>query len=150
MPVIPAFNPATGASGGPPSGGGGTLGWKVVADYDLTTVDTAAATTGTTGSIALTVGGGPFITLTGIDGIGTGSLTPTNGQGLVFSVNTTGQRSILFDPDWAALGVGDVFRRIFAVEAQVSIGNLSNGAAGYIMMASAGSSSSTNSKNTCC
>ena len=146
MPIIPFFDPATGASGGPTnSGGGGTIGWKVVADYDLTTVDTAAATTGTTGSINLTVGGAPFISLTGIDGIGTGSLTPTNGQGLVFSVNSTGQRSILFDPDWTALGVSDVFRRIFAVEAQVAIGNLSNGAAGYIMMASAGSSSSTNS-----
>ena len=146
MPIIPFFDPATGASGGPTnSGGGGTIGWKVVADYDLTSVDTAAATTGTTGSIALTVGGAPFVTLTGIDGIGTGSLTPTNGQGLVFAVTTTGQRSILFDPDWTALGVPDVFRRIFAVEAQVSVGSLVNGAAGYIMMASTGSSATTNS-----
>jgi len=134
MPIVPFFNPATGASGGPSnSGGGGTLDWKVVADYDLTTVDTAAATTGTTGSINLTVGGA------------TGSMTPTNGQGLVFSVTTTGQRSIMFDPDWAALGVSNVFRRIFAVEAQVAIGSLASGAAAYIMMASAASGASTNS-----
>ncbi|RPJ54994.1 MAG: hypothetical protein EHM24_31120, partial [Acidobacteria bacterium] len=55
----------------------GSLDWKVVADYDLTTVDTASATTGTTGSINLTVGGAAFLTLTGIDGTGTGSITPT-------------------------------------------------------------------------
>jgi len=146
MPIVPFFNPATGASGGPSnSGGGGTIDWKVVADYDLTTVDTAAATTGTTGSINLTVGGAPFVSLTGIDGVGTGSMTPTNGQGLVFAVTTTGQRSIMFDPDWAALGVSNVFRRIFAVEAQVAIGSLASGAAGYIMMASAASGASTNS-----
>jgi len=102
----------------------GSVGWEVVADYDLTTIDTASATTGTTGSINLTVGGAAFLTLTGIDGTGTGSITPTNGSGLVFSVNTTGQRSILLDPDWTALGVSNVFRRIFAVEAQGSIGGL--------------------------
>lgn len=123
----------------------GSLDWKVVADYDLTTVDTASATTGTTGSINLTVGGAAFLTLTGIDGTGTGSITPTNGQGLVFSVNTTGQRSILFDPDWSALGVSSVFRRIFAVEAQGSIGGLATNAAAHIMMSSTASGSTTNS-----
>jgi hypothetical protein len=123
----------------------GAIDWKVVADYDLTTVDTASATTGTTGSIALTVGGAAFLTLTGIDGTGTGSITPTNGQGLVFSVNTTGQRSILFDPDWAALGVSNVFRRIFAVEAEGSIGGLATNAACHFMMTSTASASTTNS-----
>ena len=123
----------------------GSVGWEVVADYDLTTIDTASATTGTTGSINLTVGGAPFLTLTGIDGTGTGSITPTNGSGLVFSVNTTGQRSILFDPDWSALGVSSVFRRIFAVEAQGSIGGLATNAAAHIMMSSTASGSTTNS-----
>jgi hypothetical protein len=146
MPIVPAFNPDTGASGGPsPGGTTGTIGWKVVANYDLTTVDTAAATTGTTGSINLTVGGAPFLSLTGIDGTGTGSMTPTNGQGLVFSVNTTGQRSILFDPDWAALGVSNVFRRIFAVEAQGTMGTMATNAAGHIMMSSVASASTVNS-----
>jgi hypothetical protein len=123
----------------------GTLDWNVVADYDLTTIDTAAPTTGTAGSITLTVGGVPFLTLTDLDGTGTGSITPTNGVGLVFAVTTTGRRSIMLDLNWPALGVSNVFRRIFAVEAQASIGNLANGAAGYIMMASAASSATTNS-----
>jgi hypothetical protein len=146
MPIVPAFNPDTGASGGPsPGGTTGTIGWKVVANYDLTTIDTAAATTGTTGSINLTVGGAAFLTLTGIDGSGTGSITPTNGSGLVFAVTTTGQRSILLDPDWTALGVSDVFRRIFAVEAQGSIGGLATNAACHFMMTSTASASTTNS-----
>ena len=123
----------------------GTVDWKIVADYDLTTVDTASATTGTTGSIALTVGGAAFLTLTGIDGSGTGSITPTNGQGLVFAVTTTGQRSILLDPDWTALGVSNHFRRIYAVEAQGSIGGLATNAAAHIMMSSTASGSTTNS-----
>jgi hypothetical protein len=123
----------------------GAVDWKVVADYDLTTVDTASATTGTTGSIALTVGGAAFLTLTGIDGIGTGSITPTNGSGLVFAVTTTGQRSILLDPDWTALGVSNHFRRIYAVEAQGTIGGLATNAACHFMMTSTASGSTTNS-----
>jgi len=123
----------------------GSVGWEVVADYDLTTIDTASATTGTTGSINLTVGGAAFLTLTGIDGIGTGSITPTNGSGLVFAVTTTGQRSILLDPDWTALGVSNHFRRIYAVEAQGSIGGLATNAACHFMMTSTASGSTTNS-----
>jgi hypothetical protein len=123
----------------------GTLDWNVVADYDLTTIDTAAPTTGTAGSITLTVGGVSFLTLTDLDGILTGSITPTNGVGLVFAVTTTGRRSIMLDINWPALGVSNVFRRIFAVEAQGTMGTMANGASGHIMMSSAGSGSSTNS-----
>lgn len=122
----------------------GSIGWKVLADYDLTTIDTASAVTGTSGSISLTVGGAAFLTLTDLDGLTTGSITPTNGQGLVFDVTTTGQRSIMLDPDWSALGITNHFRRIYAVEAQGSVGTLANGASALVLMSSAGSGGSTN------
>ena len=94
----------------------GTLGWTTLADYDLTTVDTAAGTTATSGSLALTVGGSAFLTLSGITGSGVGSITPTNGQGVVISAQ--GTRAFLLDLDWAALGL-DLFRRLIAVGIEI-------------------------------
>ena len=92
----------------------GTLGWTTIADYDLTTIDTGAGTTATSGSLALTVGGSPFVTLEGITGSGVGSITPTNGQGVVISAQ--GTRSFLVNINWSALGVTNINRRIFSVD----------------------------------
>ena len=115
MPIIPAFNPSTGASGGPPSGGGtGTLGWVTLVDYDLTTVDSGAGTTATSGSLALTSGGAAFLTLDGISGSGVGSITPTNGQGVVLSAQ--GTRAFLVNINWAGLGISNINRRIFSID----------------------------------
>lgn len=94
----------------------GTLGWTTIADYDLTTIDTGAGTTATSGSLALTVGGSPFLTLSGITGSGVGSITPTNGQGVVISA--AGTRAFLLDLDWTALGI-DLFRRLVAVGIEI-------------------------------
>lgn len=91
----------------------GTYGWATYADYDFTSIDTGAGTTATSGTLALTVGGAAFLTLSGISGTGTGSIVPTNGQGIV--VSGSGTRAFLVDLDWSALGL-DLFRRIIAVE----------------------------------
>jgi len=92
----------------------GTLGWATLADYNLTTVDTGAGTTATSGSLALTVGGSAFLTLEGITGSGVGSITPTNGQGVVISAQ--GTRAFLVNVNWSALGISNVNRRIFAID----------------------------------
>ncbi len=95
----------------------GTLGWVTLVDYDLTTVDTGPGTTATTGTLALTTGGGsPFVTLSGISGASTGSIVPVNGQGVVIS--TASSRGFLIDLDWAALGV-NLFRRIVSVDIEI-------------------------------
>ena len=116
MPAVDAFSAFTGANGGTPSGGGpcppcppATMDWVVLQSYDLTTVDTASATTTTGGDIALTVGGNPFLTLKTISGSGTGSITPTNGTGLVFNVAAAGTRGGHFDIDWASFGCDPSF-----------------------------------------
>jgi hypothetical protein len=79
-------------------------GWGTLAEYDLTTVDTATATTTTGGDVALTVGGAAFLTLKTIFGSGTGSLTPTNGSGVIFSGSAGGIRAAFVNIDWATLG----------------------------------------------
>lgn len=80
-----------------------SAGWVTLAEYDLTTVDTASATTATGGDIALTVGGAAFLTLKTVTGSSTGSVTPTNGVGVEFS--TTNTRGAHIEIDWTALGV---------------------------------------------
>jgi len=95
----------------------GTYGWQTFADYDLTTVDTGAGTTATSGTLALTTGGGtPFLTLSGIAGASTGSIVPTNGQGVVIS--TVSSRGFFVDLDWSALGL-NIFRRIISVDIEI-------------------------------
>jgi hypothetical protein len=79
--------------------------WNTLAEYDLTTVDTATAVTATGGDVALTVGGAAFLTIKTIFGSGTGSLTPTNGSGVIFSGSAGGIRSAFVNIDWATLGV---------------------------------------------
>ncbi len=78
--------------------------WGTLAEYDLTTVDTATAVTATGGDVALTVGGAAFLTLKTVFGSGTGSLTPTNGQGVIFSGSGGGIRAAFLNIDWAAIG----------------------------------------------
>jgi hypothetical protein len=79
-------------------------GWGTLAEYDLTAVDTATAVTTTGGDVALTVGGAAFLTLKTVFGSGTGSLTPTNGQGVIFSGSAGGIRAAFVNIDWATLG----------------------------------------------
>ena len=78
--------------------------WNTLVEYDLTTVDTATAVTATGGDVALTVGGAAFLTLKTIFGSGTGSLTPTNGSGVIFSGSAGGIRAAFVNIDWATLG----------------------------------------------
>ncbi len=78
--------------------------WNTLVEYDLTTVDTATAVTATGGDVALTVGGAAFLTLKTIFGSGTGSLTPTNGSGVIFAGSGGGIRSAFVNIDWATLG----------------------------------------------
>jgi len=79
-------------------------GWGTLVEYDLTTVDTATAVTATGGDVALTVGGAAFLTIKTIFGSGTGSLTPTNGSGVIFSGSAGGIRAAFVNIDWATLG----------------------------------------------
>jgi hypothetical protein len=80
-------------------------GWGTLVEYDLTTVDTATAVTATGGDVALTVGGAAFLTLKNIVGSGTGSVTPTNGTGIIIAGTSGGTRGTHIDVDWASLGV---------------------------------------------
>lgn len=120
----------------------GTLGWATLADYDLTTVDTAAGTTATSGSLALTVGGAAFLTLSGITGTGVGSIVPTNGQGVVISAQ--GTRAFLLDLDWAALGV-NLFRRIVSVDIEIEPVTLTVSSQANLMLVESVSGASSDS-----
>jgi len=119
----------------------GTLQWQVLTDWDFTTVDTAAAFT-TSGALALTTGGGsPFLTITTYtpSGSGTGSITPTNGVGLVVATTSTFQRAFYFQPSMAGITQG---RQRYAVE---WIHTLSSIATGGLVLPSLGTTTSVNS-----
>lgn len=121
----------------------GTLGWTTLADYDFTTIDTAAGTTATSGSLALTVGGGAFLTLEGISGSGVGSITPTNGQGVVISAQ--GTRAFLVNVNWSGLGVSNVNRRIFSVDWEYEPITITTSSQSNAMMVSSVSGASSDS-----
>ena len=133
------------------AGGSGSLGWVTLADYDLTTVDTAAAVTTTTGDIALTVGTAPFVSLvdrTGSNGTGGGSITPTNGVGVVVATTGTASRSMAITHDWAGDSVDPTLSPV-AIEAEYTISVTSTGTNVIVGAASAGSSALTGNTNMC-
>jgi len=119
------------------------MGWATLADYDLTTVDTALATTATGGDLALTVGGAAFLTLRSITGSGTGSLTPTNGSGVIFAASGGGIRASHVDVNWAALGV-DSYVDTVAIQVEFAFGSIVSGGVIIPMMHSSGSAFSSN------
>lgn len=122
---------------------GAAMAWQQVLAYDFTTVDTMSAVTATGGTIALTVGGNPLVTLQAITGSGTGSLTPTNGQGIIFSASGGGIRNSNIDVDWAGLGI-DPYLDTVAIQAEFSFTSIVSGGVILPMMHSSGSSLSAN------
>lgn len=122
---------------------GAAMAWQQVLAYDFTGVDTQAAVTATGGTIALTVGGTPLVTLQTITGSGTGSLTPTNGSGIIFSASGGGIRNTHIDVDWAGLGI-DPYLDTIAIQAEFSITSIVSGGVVLPMMHSSGSSLSAN------
>lgn len=122
---------------------GAAMGWREVIDYDFTGVDTQAAVTATGGTIALTVGGSPLVTLQTITGSGTGSITPTNGTGIIFSASGGGIRNSHIDVDWAGLGI-DPYTDTIAIQALFSVTSIVSGGVVLPMMHSSGSSLSSN------
>ena len=126
----------------------GALGWETLADYDLTTIDTAAADTATTGDIALTVSSAAFVSLVDRTGSGTGSITPTNGTGVVVETVGAGSRSMAITHDWAGDGVDPTLTPV-AIEAEYTISVSSTGTNIIVGAASAGSSALTGNVNMC-
>jgi len=102
MPIVPVF-PDVAPTPSPPVPPVAPA-WSSLIEYDLTTVDTATAVTATGGDVALTVGGAAFLTLKTVFGSGTGSLTPTNGSGVILSGSAGGLRAAFVNIDWATLG----------------------------------------------
>lgn len=141
MPIADAFSAFTGANGGTPSGSGtGSLQWQVLTDWDFTTVDTAAAHTSNSPLALTTGGGGPFLTINPYapSGSGTGSITPTNGVGLVVATTSTFQRAFYFQPSMTGITQG---RQRFAFE---FIHTLSSIAASGLVLVSLGTTASIN------
>jgi len=119
----------------------GSLQWEVLTDWDFTTVDTAAAFTAN-GALALTTGGGtPFLTITTYSpaGSGTGSITPTNGVGLVVATTSSFQRSFYYQPSMAGITQG---LQRYAVE---WIHTLSSMGTNGLLLPSLGNTTSINS-----
>lgn len=115
MPIIPFFDPSTGASGGP-SSGGSTIQWATAATYDFRNCTTSSrVTTGT-----VTSGGSlPNWTLGTDSGTGFGA-TPTNGVGIVLDNASTGRGFIHFTPDYASLGLDFLSPTPMVITMQVS------------------------------
>lgn len=126
----------------------GSLGWVTLADYDLTTVDTAAGITTTTGDIALTVSSAAFVSLVDRTGSGTGTITPTNGTGVVVETVGAGSRSMAITHDWAGDGV-DASETPVVIEAEYTLTTTSTGTNVIVGAASAGSSALTGNVNFC-
>lgn len=125
---------------------GGSLGWTTLANYDLTGVDTALATTTTTGDIALTVGGAPFVSLVDRTGSGSGSITPTNGTGVIVETVGAGSRSMAITHDWAGDGV-DASETPVVIEAEYTIISSTTGTNIIVGAASTGSSALSGNNN---
>jgi len=82
MSIVPAFNPATGASGGAPSGGGGGgASWQVVGELDFTGLDVQDLTPPDANlqTFTLTKGGVAYATL----------YVDYSGSGLVYTVGAS-------------------------------------------------------------
>lgn len=123
---------------------GPAMGWTTLANYDLTAVDTASAVTATGGDLALTVGGVTLLTLRAIAGSGTGSLTPTNGSGVIFSASGGGVRTSHVDVVWSTFGV-DLDLDTVAVQMEFGYTSIVSGGVILPMIHSSGSGFSANS-----
>jgi hypothetical protein len=126
----------------------GSLGWVTLSDYDLTSVDTASGVTTTTGDIALTVGSAAFVSLVDRTGSGTGTITPTNGTGVVVDTVGAGSRSMAITHDWAGDGIDPTLTPV-VVEAEYDITTTGTGSNLIAGMASQGSSALTGNVNFC-
>lgn len=126
----------------------GSLGWVTLADYDLTTVDTASAITTTTGDIALTVASAAFVSLVDRTGSGSGNITPTNGTGVIVETVGAGSRSMAITHDWAGDGV-DASETPVVIEAEYTLTTTSTGTNVIVGAASAGSSALSGNVNFC-
>jgi hypothetical protein len=128
------------------SAASGALGWVTLADYPLDTVDTASAVTTTTGDIALTVASAAFVSLVDRTGSGSGSITPTNGTGIVVETTGAGSRSMAITYDWASDGVDPSLTPV-VVEAEYTVTTTGTGSNLVVGMASAGSSALSGNNN---
>jgi hypothetical protein len=117
--------------------------WGTLAEYDLTTVDTAAAVTATGGDVALTVGGAAFLTLKTVFGSGTGSLTPTNGSGVIFAGSSGGIRAAFVNVDWATLGA-DLDTETLAILIEFGFTSIISGGTILATAATVGANASAN------
>lgn len=118
MPIVPAFNPVTGASGGPTPGGSGSIDWVLAADYNYALCATSARVSGT-GTVPSGVGSLPNMTL-GSDSLTTYGVTPTNGVGFVLDCPGTARGFIHFTPNWSGLGIDLAGVDAYAVELQLT------------------------------
>jgi hypothetical protein len=98
MPLVPFFDPATGASGGP-TPGSNTISnaWVTVEDFDWTTQSTSSALVG----VGTATMGGKSVTNATVAGVPTYQTQVVNGQGLVFTISAglsgSGGASCRFD-----------------------------------------------------
>lgn len=98
MPIVPAFNPATGASGGPSSGGTVYQNqWITVEDFDWESQATSAALVG----VGTATMGSKSVTNATVGGTPVYQSQVVNGQGLVFTISSglagSGGASFRFD-----------------------------------------------------
>lgn len=98
MPIAPFFNPNTGASGGPSSGGTVYLNtWTTVDEVDWETQATSTALIG----VGTATMGGRSVTNATVGGTPTYQTQCVNGQGLVFTISSglaaSGGASLRFD-----------------------------------------------------
>lgn len=124
----------------------GSLGWVTLRDIDLKTVDTATGVTTHSGDIALTVASAAFVSLVDRTGSGSGTITPTNGTGIVVETTGAGSRSMAITHDWAGDGVDPSLTPV-VVEAEYTVTTTGTGSNLVVGMASAGSSALTGNNN---
>ena len=129
MSIVPAFDPKTGASGGPAAGGGGGGGggggapqWTGLLDLDFTTVASANALS--VGSHTIAVSGKSvdmnWSTFSG----GNGTVTPTANVGMVFDggTDTSSGNTLSVDIDalLSSFTVEDVRKHPYAVHVVIT------------------------------
>lgn len=108
MPIVPFFNPNTGASGGPSSGGTVYLNsWSTVDELDWMAQATSSVLSGA-GSAVL---GGRTVTTYTVGGTPTYTAQVVNGTGLVFNVSAglagTGSCGFRYDLDTSLFNTGE-------------------------------------------
>lgn len=115
MPAVDAFSAVTGANGGTPAGGLGTISWVRAVTYDFRNCLTSARVTSGT-----VVSGGvlPSWTLASDSGSTFGA-TPTAGVGIVLDSSGLARGFIHFTPDYATLGIDFLSPTPFVVTMQV-------------------------------